>query len=112
MRRRGTLPGLLLVCLTACQGEPEPGPDLVLVSDEEADVIHVVDGRSGRVERRLGTGERPRGLALSPDGRTLYVAASDSDRIEVWDPRTQRLLRVYAAGSDPERFAIAPDGKS
>ena len=82
------------------------------VSDEEADVVHVLDGRSGDVEGQLKTGERPRGLALSPDGRLLYVAASNSNTIEAWDPRSARLVRSYAAGSDPERFALAPDGQS
>lgn len=100
-----------LVGLSACD-DPTPGPDLVFVSDEEADVVHIVDGRSGGREGQLRTGERPRGMALSPDGRTLYVAASDSNRIEAWDPRARRLVRAYAAGSDPERFALAPDGRS
>jgi PQQ-dependent catabolism-associated beta-propeller protein len=112
MRRLGILSGILLLWLSSCQAETSPGPDIVLVSDEEADVIHILDGRSGRVEGQLKTGERPRGLALSPDGHTLYVAASDSDRIEAWDPKTRRMLRVYSAGSDPERFAVAPDGRS
>jgi PQQ-dependent catabolism-associated beta-propeller protein len=109
---RWALSGLLLMGLAACEAEREPGPDLVFVSDEEADVVHILDGQSGRQEGQLKTGERPRGIALSPDGSILYVAASDSDRIEAWDPRASRLLRIYAAGSDPERFALAPDGKS
>jgi PQQ-dependent catabolism-associated beta-propeller protein len=111
-RRVGIHSCLLLICLTSCRSEHQPGPDVILVSDEQADVVHILDGRSGHVEGQLKTGERPRGLALSPDGRTLYVAASDSNRIEAWDPNSRRMLRAYAAGSDPERFAVAPDGKS
>ena len=85
---------------------------MVLVSDEEADVVHIVDGRTGQVESRLKTGQRPRGLALSDDGRTLYVAASEDNRIEAWDLRERRRRRAYDGGSDPERFALSPDGKS
>ena len=111
MRTTGRFCALLLF-LTSCDREPGLGPDRVYVSDEEADVVHVLDGRSGGVEGQLKTGERPRGLALSPDGRILYVAASNSNTIEAWDPRSARLVRSYAAGSDPERFALAPDGQS
>ena len=111
MRLAG-LPGLLPVLLASCAAAPETDPDLVLVSNEQRDLVHVVDGGSGTIEGRLETGGRPRGLALSLDGRTLYVAASRSNRIEAWDPRARRRLRVYAAGSDPERFALAPDGRS
>jgi PQQ-dependent catabolism-associated beta-propeller protein len=100
------------VLLSACAAAEKPGPDRVFVSNEEADVVQVLDGRSGHREGELKTGERPRGLALSPDGRTLYVAASDSNRIEAWDAHTLVLLRAYAAISDPERFALSPDGRS
>jgi DNA-binding beta-propeller fold protein YncE len=112
MMRLAILLSACLTLLAGCQADSGPGPDLVFVSDEQADVVHIIDGRSGRVEGRLETGERPRGLARSPDGRRLYVAASVSNRIELWDPRTRKLLETYQAGSDPERFAIAPDERS
>ena len=110
--RTAALLCILLLTVASCRGGGEPGVDLVYVSDEESDVVHIVDGRSGHLEGQLKTGERPRGLALSPDGLTLYVAASDANEIEAWNLRTRRLVRTYAAGSDPERFARAPDGKS
>jgi len=64
----------------------------------------------GKDEGRLVTGPRPRGMALSADGRTLYVAASNANRIEGWDTRSRRRIATYASGSDPERFAVSPDG--
>nr|WP_305098020.1 PQQ-dependent catabolism-associated beta-propeller protein [Croceibacterium sp. D39] len=73
-------------------------------------MVHVLDGASGEVEGALQTGERPRGLALSPDGKTLYVAASESNRIEAWDSHSLRKLRELGSGSDPERIAVSPDG--
>ncbi|MBU3079346.1 PQQ-dependent catabolism-associated beta-propeller protein [Sphingomonas quercus] len=104
---RAVLPVLAL--LAACSPERK-GDDLVFVSDEEANVVHVIDGASGAKEGDLVTGARPRGLALSPDGRTLYVAASNANRIEAWDVAGRHRLHVYDSGSDPERFAVSPDG--
>jgi len=99
--------GLLLA---GCHATPKPGPDVVFVSDERG-AVHVLDGASGRIEGKLQTGKRPRGMALSADGKTLYVAASDANRIEAWDTHLRQRTRLYDAGSDPERFALSPDGR-
>src|SRR5215218_1506091 len=111
--RLGLSVGLLAVLLSAC-GEQDKGtgPVRVFVSNEANDRIDVFDGRSGALEGLLKTGERPRGMALSPDSRTLYVAASDANRIEAWDLRSLSRQRSYEHVSDPERFVLAPDGRS
>lgn len=106
----GRLACLGLLVLAACS-RPQPGPDRVFVSDEEADVVHVLDGLTGRVEATLRTGERPRGMALSPDGRVLYLAASESNRIELWDTRRLAKLRDIPTG-DPERLSVSADGRT
>src|SRR3954454_8238222 len=98
----------LLLGVAGCSPQ-QPSTDLVFVSDEGANLVHIVDGATGRIEGALATGRRPRGMQVSPDGRTLYVAASDANRIEAWDVRTRRLLRVLNSGPDPERFAVSPD---
>jgi PQQ-dependent catabolism-associated beta-propeller protein len=82
----------------------------VFVSNEGSNPVTMVDGATGRVEGQLATGARPRGMELSRDGRTLFVAASDSNRIEAWDVAARRLLRTYPGIPDPERFALTPDG--
>lgn len=85
--------------------------DTVFVSDEQAAVVHVVDGESARVTGSIPVGRRPRGMALSPDHSRLYVAAGDDDRIDVVDTATRRVIGHLPSGPDPERFAISPDGK-
>ena len=108
--RRASLTVALLLALAACKAGG-PGPDRVFVSDEGGSSVHVFDGASGREEGVLRTGARPRGMAVSADGTTLYVAASNADRIEAWDTHSLQRRRIYAAGSDPERFALTPDGR-
>jgi PQQ-dependent catabolism-associated beta-propeller protein len=103
---------LACLCLLAgCGHEPAQAPDIVFVSNEGSNLVHIVDGATGTLEGKLATGLRPRGMALSADRRTLYVAASNANRIEAWSVRERRLLRSYDAGSDPERFVVSPDGR-
>ncbi|MBV8908107.1 MAG: hypothetical protein JOZ20_03830, partial [Sphingomonas sp.] len=103
------LAAALLLPLASCSRHAAPSNDLVFVSNETGGVT-LVDGATGRIEGKLATGPRPRGMAFSPDRRIFYVAASNANRIEAWDVRTRKLLRTYASGTDPERFAISPDG--
>lgn len=102
---------LWLALITVGCSEPPPSTDLVFVSDEAANVVHIVDGATGRIEGSLATGRRPRGMALSPDRRILYVAASDDNRIEAWDVASRRRVRLLDSGRDPERFVVSPDGR-
>jgi PQQ-dependent catabolism-associated beta-propeller protein len=97
-----------LLSLTSCT-RPQPSNDTVFVSNE-AGYVTLVDGATGRIEGRLATGPRPRGMAFSPDRRTFYVAASAANRIESWDVKSHHRTALYDSGTDPERFAVSPDG--
>src|SRR5690348_18392629 len=100
-----------MLALASCTSRSEPSNDTVFVSNE-AGYVTLVDGATGKVEGRLATGPRPRGMAFSPDGRTFYVAASNAGRIEAWDAHAHDRVGMFNAGSDPERFAISPDGST
>src|SRR5215218_608997 len=99
------------LALSSC-GRPQPSNDVVFVSNEGTSQVTVLDGATGRVEGQLATGPRPRGMAFSPDGKTLYVAASNANRIEAWDVHSLKRVATYASGSDPERFDVSADGKT
>jgi YVTN family beta-propeller protein len=53
----------------------------------------------------------PAGLALSPDGRRLYVAENLSDSLAVVDLSAHHLVQRVGAGSYPYGVAVAPDGR-
>lgn len=99
------------------------------VSDETGGQVVVVDAEAGEVVERIAVGKRPRGIALAPDGRRLYVALSGSpiagpgvdestlpppdraaDGIGVVDRDAKALVRTYPSGQDPEAFAVSADG--
>lgn len=139
--RFGTHAGLLLTfaALGSCSGggsgggsgAPAGSGTPVYVSDERGNQVLVIDSATGTTTRTIKAGARPRGIHLSPDGKTLYVAVSGSpiggpgvdesklppadhtkDGIAVVDTSDGTVRRVLHAGSDPETFTLTPDGKT
>jgi YVTN family beta-propeller protein len=115
-----------------CPGGAIAAPARLFVSAEDGNEIVVIDPDRQQVVGRADIGKRPRGVRLSPDGRTLYVALSGSpklppgadesalpppnraaDGIGVVDVSsdTPRLLRVLPSGQDPEAFDLSSDGQ-
>lgn len=113
--------------LGACPSRKSP---LLYVSNEISGDITVVDTGADAVVATIRVGKRPRGLRLSPDGRTLYVAVSGSPRmppgsdeskappadrsadgLAVIDIGRRELARILPSGQDPESFDITPDGR-
>ena len=105
-------------------------PYRVMITNERAGTLSVIDGLGGKVIATVPLGKRPRGLKLSPDGKLLYVALSGSpiagpgidesklppadkgaDGIGVVDVATLKILRVLRSVSDPEQLAVSADGK-
>jgi PQQ-dependent catabolism-associated beta-propeller protein len=94
---------------------------LLYVSNERAGTIQVVDTATDRVVASTRIADRPRGLAISPDGKRLYVAVSwwrdgkrprtGAERIAALDARTLKTLHDYKGGTDPECVAVSPDGQ-
>jgi PQQ-dependent catabolism-associated beta-propeller protein len=81
------------------------------VSDEAANVVHVIDAPHWNAPTSIAVGQRPRGMRISPDGRRLYVAAGNDNRIDVIDLATRKVVDHLPSGPDPERFAVSPDGR-
>jgi hypothetical protein len=91
------------------------GGALAYVSDGAHGEVAVVDVRAGRVVRRVAVGDGARHLALSPDGRTLWVAlGSSAARIAVLDvrePRHPRVVRHVAPPFLAHDVGFSPSGR-
>lgn len=52
------------------------------------------------------------GLAVSPDGKRLYVALGISNAVSILDLESKQTLAVVRTGIAPYRLALSPDGKT
>jgi PQQ-dependent catabolism-associated beta-propeller protein len=94
---------------------------LLYVTNERAGSVQVIDTAADRVVRTAHLGNRPRGVAVAPDGKRLYVAVSwwrdgkrprsGSESILALDAQTLSVVARYPAGTDPECVAVSPDGR-
>ena len=85
--------------------------ETIYVSNEKDNTITVIDGEKLEPVKTIPVGQRPRGILLSKDEKSLYICASDSDHIEVLDLATDKVARTLPSGADPEYFALDPAGK-
>ncbi|GIV14639.1 MAG: hypothetical protein KatS3mg022_0074 [Armatimonadota bacterium] len=95
--------------------------DTVYVSNSTNDTVEAYDIRTHRRKwRTLLTpvpflrhlrGVAPFGLALSPDGKRLYVAESGINAVGVLDARTGRVLGHIPVCWYPSRVCVSSDGK-
>jgi len=68
---------VLSVALMTITAQASSAP-AVFVSNERGGTITVIDGAADQPVQTIPVGARPRGIQVSPDGRTLYVALSDN----------------------------------
>ncbi len=91
---------LLLLCLTA----PAVAA-MAYVSNEKDNTVSVIDLAQMKVVRTVPTGERPRGMALTRDGKRLLVCEGDSNRIDIFDTSTWKVIGAIDT-PDPEYAAL------
>nr|WP_280526246.1 YncE family protein [Novosphingobium marinum] len=72
--------------------------------------VTLIDLAARRKIKSVAVGEEPEGIALSPDGRALWVSARGSDKAIELDPRTLEVRRETSTGAFPLRLAIRPQG--
>jgi DNA-binding beta-propeller fold protein YncE len=91
------------------------------VSGGNQDVIYRFDWRSGAATladsivlaiKQTGKGgtRYPAGIAISPDGRTLYAVENLGDSLAVIDLAERRVVQRLATERYPYGVAVAPDG--
>src|SRR2546427_2078332 len=82
----------------------------VFVTNEKSDNVTVIDAATRKVIQTIPVGKRPRGVAVSPDGRRVYVTNSNSDTLSVIDARSLAVLSTVPAGGAAPRGPPHPAG--
>jgi len=101
---------LLILALTSCT--PKPTGALAFVTNERDGTITVIDTGLDRVFSTIKLGGRLRGVRLSADRKSLWVAISyptnqsqDEDTIAQLD-LDGNIMAKYESGTDPENFVL------
>ena len=90
-----------------------PGGRDLLVTSEDSKALLVLDAASGRVRRRIDTGQQVSHMvAVAPDGRRAYVANIGSGSLTVADLAAGKVVATIPTGAGAEGVAITPDGRS
>jgi YVTN family beta-propeller protein len=120
------LPALLAITSSS---RAAPARPIVVVTAETAGEAIFADPDEGAVIAEVSVAGRPRGLALSRDGRRLFVAVvgpinsrggagpaaatgTGAAGLAMIDMATRKLERKVAAGPAPVAVAVSPDGRT
>ena len=91
-------------------GAPPPPPSFV----------SVIDTKTNTVVATIGVGVLPEGVAISPNGRTAYVANEGSNTVSVIDTKTNTVVDLdpttpeiegIPVGMGPSGVAFTPNGR-
>lgn len=103
---------LIYVALSGSPYTP-PGVDESTLPppDKNADGIGVFDTRQNKVTRLIPGGSNPEQLAVSTDGKTIYIANKDAGGVSLIDLPSGKVLKTVPIGEEPEGVTISPDDR-
>jgi YVTN family beta-propeller protein len=89
-----------------------PDDSRVLVTNWCSWTMSVVDTKKASLAATIPIGGAyPRGIAISPDSRTAFVAVMGSRRIARVDLATRKVSTLARTGNGPRHIVISPDGR-
>jgi len=89
-----------------------PGGSRLFVTQADPDgLIHLVDTKTFRIEKRLEAGHFPVAPVVSPDGKRLYVCNRFDNTVSVFDLESGKELERLQAVREPVAAVITPDNK-
>ncbi|MFN6401418.1 MAG: hypothetical protein ACK449_16130 [Planctomycetota bacterium] len=89
-----------------------PWSGQLLVTASYSGELYFLSVHEGRlkIESKILLGFQPTGLAVSPDGKSIYVALTDADQVAVVDFASGSLVRKINVGRWPRTLAVSNDG--
>ncbi len=85
----------------------------VLVTNWCSMDLSIIDARTAAVVATVPMqGAHPRGIAVSPDSRTAYVAVMGSDKVVKVNLATHAVGTFSRTGDGPRHIVISPDGRT
>jgi YVTN family beta-propeller protein len=116
-RLRALIAGLLtsLFALAACgpmvQTAEATQPIKTYVGNFKDNTVSVIDADAGTVVATVPVSAGPHGMAITQDGRTVYVSGDGSSSVDVIDTATDKVMKTINVGKAPNGIALTPDDR-
>src|SRR5437016_3758835 len=88
----------LLAAFVNADGAAAAETGRVFVSNNRDNTVSVLDGKTFAVIKTVDVGNRPQGMALTPDGRSVLVVSGRQDRLDIIDVAGLASTGSVAAG--------------
>lgn len=79
-------------------------------SSAPGNTVSVIDTTADTVIDTITVGTRPIGVAITPDGKRVYVTNQFDDSVSVINTTTNSVIETILVGNRPLIVAITPDG--
>jgi len=73
--------------------------------------VSVIDTDSGTVVATVPVSAGPHGMAITRDGRTVYVSGDGSSSVDVIDTASDKVVKTIEVGKTPNGIALTPDNR-
>jgi YVTN family beta-propeller protein len=83
---------------------------LVFAPSEDVESVFALNAATGAMAAAKNIGSAPEGVAVSPDGKYVYVTLEDDNQVVVLDAKTRDLVKRFNVGKRPRSVAFSPDG--
>jgi YVTN family beta-propeller protein len=80
------------------------------VAEYGNDSVAVIDTKTLKVVTTIPVAESPEYVAVSPDGKTVYVTSSSEPEVTVINAETDTASGSITLGDEPYGIAVSPDG--
>jgi YVTN family beta-propeller protein len=88
------------------------GTTLFAACGEAKGTVCIITLPKGEVKASIPAGHTPSGMAMSPDGKQLYVANRFSGTVSVIDLSKKRVTANLPALREPRSVYVSPDGRT
>ena len=99
-----------LMALTAVAAAALAGPP-AYVANEKSGTLSILDTDRDVVIGEIRAGTKPRGMALTHDGKRLYVSDQPANALVVIDLAARAVEGKIDLGESPEGVSLSPDGR-
>src|SRR2546428_3774975 len=104
-----------LFTLTACaqiaHAASAQQPVKAYVGNFKDNTVSVIDIDAGKVVATVPVAAGPHGMAITQDGRTVYVSGDGSSSLDVIDTATDKVVKTINVGKAPNGVALTPDDR-